>query len=216
MTRKAIWTGAVAVALAVAAAAPAHAQSVSPSAQCPTFRVLHNDQIGSAVFPKGTYAVNAQGVSCGQASQLFSQFLQDYDGKLPGGWRVDPSGQGKASFTQNGRPGFSVALIQGPPPTPPPPSPTGGLCPGNFSVLNNDRIGKLAFPKGSYEILIPRGSIISCGQASNLFRRFLNFPNGRLPKGWRLKAANARFFKPQNPGRKTFRVDPAVNPNSGL
>ena len=201
-------------ALAAAVASPAHAQAV----QCPTFRVLHNDQIGSAVFPKGTYSIRSLSAAapCSQTAQLFAQFLQDYDGKLQAPWRVVSQGRGKATFNRGSQPGFSVALITGPPPTPPPPSPHGTLCPGNFQVLNNDRIGKVSFPRGAYEILIPPRSIITCPQATNLFRRFLNFPSGNLPKAWRVKAVNGMFFKPANPQRKRFRVDPAVGPQGGL
>ena len=214
MIRKCLIIAAAAAALLAATAPSAQAQAAS--AQCPTFRVLHNDQIGTALFPKGVYSVSATGVSCASASQLFAQFLQDYDGNLPKPWRLNAQGSGRATFTQGSAPGFSVAIINGIPPTPPPPAPHGTLCPGNFQVLNNDRIGRVSFPKGAYEILIPRNSIITCAQASNLFRRFLNFPSGKLPKAWRVKATNGMFFKPANPQRKRFRVDPAVSSSGGL
>lgn len=205
---------AAAAAVLLAATAPS-AQAQTASAQCPTFRVLHNDQIGTALFPKGVYSVSATGVSCTSASQLFAQFLQDYDGNLAKPWRVNAQGSGRATFTQGSAPGFSVAIINGTPPTPPPPAPHGTLCPGGFRVLDDDRIGRVNFPRGAYAILIPRNSIITCAQASSLFRRFLNFPAGNLPKAWRVKRANAMFFKPANPQRKRFRVDPAVG-SSGL
>ena len=203
-------------ALAAAVAAPVQAQA--GAVQCPTFQVLHNDQIGSAVFPKGTYSIRSlsAAVPCSQTARLFAQFLQDYDGNLPKPWRVIARGSGQATFNQGSAPGFSVALISGPPPTPPPPPPHGAACPGSFQVQDNDRIGRVAFPAGGYKILIPRGSIINCPQASKLFARFLQFPDGNLPKAWRIKAVSATFFKPANPQRKLFRVDPAVSQAGGL
>ena len=140
------------------------------------------------------------------ASRLFTQFLSDYDGNLPQGWTVVAQGRGRASFNQNGQPGFSVARSGGGNT----PSTYGTVCPGSFQVLNNDTIGPLSFPKGSYRIVLPRGVIVSCGQAFKLFRQFLNRPAGNLPKNWRLKPTIALFFKPGNSKRKKFRVDPAT------
>jgi hypothetical protein len=77
-------------------------------------------------------------------------------------------------------------------------------------VINNDTIGPLVFPQGSYRIVLPPNVITTCPQAINLFRQFLNRPNGDLPKNWRMKATTALFFKPGNSKRKRFRVDPAT------
>lgn len=203
--------GAALAALAISAPGAAAKPNASKAAvQCPsTFRVLHNDTIGTAVLPQGQYVITIQATSltCASAASLLTQFLTDYDGNLPKGWRVNPQGRGKASFSQNGRPGFSVARSKGGGNTP---STYGTVCPGNFQVLNNDTIGPLTFPQGSYRIVIPRGSIITCPQSINLFRQFLNRPAGNLPKNWRMKAATALFYKPGNSKRKKFRVDPAT------
>ena len=49
--------------------------------QCPTFRVLHNDRIGSVNFPKGTYRMTALGgLTCAKSSMLFRDFLQQTQG----------------------------------------------------------------------------------------------------------------------------------------
>lgn len=202
---------------AVAVTAPA-ASAQAGGTQCPTFRVLHDDQIGpNVVLPKGIYSMTSAGtLSCAQASRLFTRFLSDYDGKLPKPWRVMSQGKGKATFTQGKRPGFAVALIRGKPPTPTPSSPLGSVCPGNFQVRDDDRIGSVSFPKGNYEIVITRKSRMSCAAATRLFTRFLDFPNGNLPKKWRIKPAIATFYKPANPKGKRFRVDPGVSTNSGL
>ena len=77
------------------------AQPVSPTngggtygaATCPgTFRVLHNDRIGTLRLPKGRYTITSLGgrVPCSTASQLLARFLQRPSGTLPGGWVVLP------------------------------------------------------------------------------------------------------------------------------
>jgi hypothetical protein len=208
-------TSAIAIAALAALAVTAPQASAAPVAgksavQCPaTFRVLHNDRIGPAVLPQGVYVITTQRatLACATASSLFTQFLSDYDGNLPKGWAVTAQGKGRARFTQNGEPGFSVARQGGGGNTP---SNYGTVCPGSFVVLNNDTIGPLTFPKGSYRIVIPRGSIITCPAAIKLFRQFLNRPAGNLPKNWRMKATTALFYKPGNSKRKKFRVDPAT------
>ena len=208
--RTSILLGGALTALAVAAPQAAADRTATKAAtQCPApFTVLHNDRIGPAVLPQGSYmiTVRAPGLACATASRLFTQFLSDYDGNLPQGWTVVAQGRGRASFNQNGQPGFSVARSGGGNT----PSTYGTVCPGSFQVLNNDTIGSLSFPKGSYRIVLPRGVIVSCGQAFKLFRQFLNRPAGNLPKNWRLKPTIALFFKPGNSKRKKFRVDPAT------
>jgi hypothetical protein len=179
--------------------------------QCPTFRVLHNDRIGTALLPAGTYSVKltrGSKLSCADASNLFARFLEDYDGVLPDGWRVVPKGTGKARFLKPGERGFSVSRQGG----------AGGgrnprlghLCPGNFRVLHNDRIGPLSFPAGVYQIYIPRHSVLPCSKASSLFARFLEEPSGVLPGKWQMKSRRAVFFKKNQPKRRRFRVDPGT------
>jgi hypothetical protein len=63
-------------------------------------------------------------------------------------------------------------------------------CPGDFSVLHNDRIGKLVLPKGPYTISVKR---MTCTDASSNFARFLQRPAGDLPDGWRLFAKRGKF-----------------------
>ena len=204
---------AIALGLALAGAATLCALAISPpraaAAACPNFQVLHNDRIGPAVLPKGTYEIKvlASDLSCQAASKRFTDFLQDYDGKLPAPWAVVAKGTGVAVFTRSGQAAFRARRI----------SSTGGgaaggqkagACPGSFQVQNNDRIGPLRFPKGRYRLIIPPGSIITCDQAAKLFRQFLARPAGNLPKNWSMKRTTALLFKPANPMRKKFRVDP--------
>jgi hypothetical protein len=179
--------------------------------QCPTFRVLHNDRIGAVLLPAGTYGVKltrGSKLSCAQASGLFARFLEDYDGVLPGGWRVVPKGKGKARFVKPGERGFAVSRQGG--------GGGGGnsrlghLCPGSFRVLHNDRIGPLSFPAGVYQIYIPRHSVLPCQRASSLFASFLEAPNDVLPGKWQMKSRRAVFFTKNQPRTRRFRVDPGT------
>lgn len=177
---------------------------------CPgTFRVLHNDRIGKASLPKGQYTIRLittnPSFTCKYASTKFTQFLQDYDGRLGGGWTVKALAVGRAEFLQGGVRKFEVE--KGSAPTPGP-SPVGRPCPGSFRVLNNDRIGPLRFPKGNYKLVLPPNSAISCKQAANYFARFLDIPSGKLPGGWRIRTDTAVFYNQINPAKIQFRVDP--------
>lgn len=75
------------------------------------------------------------------------------------------------------------------------------VCPSTFQVLNNDRIGELQIPKGAYRITVRR---MSCPDASDKFRKFLNYPNGKLPDNWTLRVARAKFRNPQT--GQSFRI----------
>ena len=88
MTRtRRIFAALVAVLAAVAVTAPS--ASAAP-ANCPgTFEVLHNDRIGGMQLPKGPYVVtvlDTATMGCTEASRLFSEFLEDWDGRLPRPW----------------------------------------------------------------------------------------------------------------------------------
>lgn len=179
------------------------------AAGCPSFRVLHNDRIGPANLPAGNYAVTpatASGLSCSDASKLFTRFLEDYDGVLPGGWRVIPQGTGKASFAKGTQPGFTVERSGGEEGGSNPS--LGRLCPGMFSVSATSVVGPLRFTKGQFLLYIPARSLISCRRASVLFTRFLGQPGGRLPFPWRVLNQTATFYKPAHPLRSAFRIEP--------
>lgn len=177
---------------------------------CPAFRVLHNDRIGAANLPAGAYEVtpaSGSGLSCRAASQLFTRFLEDYDGNLPGGWRVTSQGTGKALFTRGNGPGFSVARTRGGEEEGNSPE-LGRLCPGSYTVNHTSVVGSLRFTQGKFLLYIPARSLISCRRASVLFTRFLGQPGGRLPFPWRLVNQTATFYKPAHPLRSAFRVEP--------
>ena len=214
LTRKrlgAVLTAAAVVVLAVVVLAPGNAQAAR--VQCNgTFRVLHNDHVGRLSLPAGNYRITilASGrPSCAQASKLFTQFLEDFDGNLPGPWRISVA---DSTFVKAPGVGFHVSRGSGggggggsggggrhPR--------TGRFCPGTFSVLHNDRIGKLRLPKGKYWIVLLQSNGLSCGQASALFTRFLNDPDGDLPSPWVVDPQTAKFRRGH--GGIGFRVKPA-------
>jgi hypothetical protein len=189
------------VALAVGGAAKAGA------ATCPSFRVLHNDRIGPAVLPAGNYEITVEdaGLSCKATSQLFARFLADYDGNLPGGWKVSARGSGKAAFSRANQAGFSVARTGGGEGGNNPL--VGKLCLQAFTVNAGAKVGPLFFPRGKYLLYQPAGTGITCNRAAVLFTRFLS-AGGQLPFPWKLKNQTATFYKSSNPTRSAFRVEP--------
>jgi hypothetical protein len=206
-------------AAALIAPATASAQTTAPS-ECPaTFSVLHDDQIGSMSLPAGAYTVtllDPAGLSCAEASDLFRQFLEDWDGRLPRPWVANSETR---TFTRGsgGSVGFSVSRSG---------SHSGGgggghhphgaACPGTFQVLHNDRIGTFQVPEGSYLITLLSVGRITCTQASSFLTEFLQDFDGILPTPWVLDPETGSFMRgSRNVG---FRIKEAVgppNPNGG-
>lgn len=176
---------------------------------CPNyFHVLHNDQIGKLKLPEGEYRITliaAGRLTCERASELFSKFLQDWDGDLPGRWRVDVP---TATFSKSRRIGFRVKQAEGPAPNPN----HGGRhpgrgeerCPGTFRVQHNDRIGKLKLPEGNYRLTLLQKKGLTCQRASKLFTKFLEDFDGDLPGRWRVDSQSGEFRKGRD--GKGFRV----------
>jgi hypothetical protein len=206
----------VALAVALGANSAGAAPSVEPmNKSCPGFRVLHNDRIGTAVFPAGTYTVNVEDASlnCKSSAELFARFLEDWDGVLPQPWKVAGEGSGKASFGRGTLGGFSVELTAKAPKEGSGTNPDlGTLCPGTYTVNSTTTIGTLRFTKGAFLVYLPQGSAISCNQASILFTRFLG-AGGSLPSPWKLANQTATFYKPSNPTRTAFRIE---SPNGSV
>jgi hypothetical protein len=203
------------LALAFAARPAGAAPTMAPAPKtCPSFRVLHNDRIGAAVFPAGNYTINLESTSldCKSGGELFARFLEDFDGVLPAPWKVAAEGTGKASFPRGSQPGFSVELtkkqtsgeIEKEGATSPD---LGTLCRNPFTVNHTTTIRPLRFTKGQFLIYLPAGSTINCEQAVVLFQRFLGAsPN--LPSPWKLTTQTATFYKPASPTRSAFRIEP--------
>lgn len=179
----------------------------SPSACPATFSVLHNDKIGTVTFPAGPYNMTVTNVTCSQASALFAQFLQDWDGKLPGGWSLKQSGATRTFAAVKAGKQFTATPAKSPTPAPgPTPAPSSLTCPGSFAVLHSDKIGAMSLPKGNYRINRLTGSQkITCPQASAWFAYFLNNDYaGTLPAPWTMSTSTKTFYD----GSKTngFRV----------
>jgi hypothetical protein len=177
------------------------------AATCPAFRVLHDDRIGAAVLPAGSYEVTvSDGLSCPASSKLFARFLSDWDGNLPKPWRLKAEGSGRATFT-GGSLSFSVRRVGGGEGGGGNPE-IGKLCPGTFTVNAGSDVGPLFFAKGDYLVYIPAKSAITCRRASVLFTRFLAAPGGTLPYPWRMTTQTATFYKSAHPLRSAFRIEP--------
>jgi len=201
---------AVVIAAAVCSSGAVFAVSAaaSPSAAAPTvcpgtFQVLNNDRVGSLSLPAGPYVISISGtLSCTQASSLFTTFLYQWTGNLPGGWVVTSNGFRKGTTA------FTVALTHHKPPSPAPSSLT---CPGGFSVLHNDRIGPASFAQGNYVITLLKRSTshFSCQTASRTFAYFLSTRSSKpLPYPWLLTTKTTTFTeKTTGVG---FRVAPSV------
>lgn len=169
-----------------------------------TFSVLHDDRIGSASLPKGQYTVQllSGGITCASASSLFAQFLDYPSGRLPSPWTSVPFGSNGVSFSNGSNStAFRASLTRR--------STSGGgssgySC-GIFRVLHDDNIGSLYVPRGSYEIVLPSGSTMSCASATRQFDQFLDAEN--LVSPWILNAQTAQFTRGYG-SSQTFRIDP--------
>jgi hypothetical protein len=185
----------------------AAAEAAAAPLRCPaTFQVLHNDRIGRLKLPAGPYRIRIlddQALACRRASKLFAKFLQDFDGNLPGRWRLQVR---TATFTKRGTDqGFRVKKVG---------SQSGGggggrhpsgrheECP-TFRVLHNDRIGTVRFPRGTYQMTALGG--FTCQKSSRRFADFLQLPEGNLPGRWRLRGRTGTFMRGQS--GKGFQVN---------
>ena len=200
--------------VATAALALALAPSASAAeATCPgTFQVLHNDRIGAMQLPAGAYTItvlDSATMGCTEAAHLLSQFLEDWDGRLPRPWVATSSTR---TFTagRNSTVGFRVTPGEPTPPTPPNPPhpPSSRVCAGYFTVLHNDRIGSFSIPRGQYRITLLGYAGVSCSQASTLFARFLQDFDGVLPRPWFLDPSTGSFMKGSR--HIGFRIKPYV------
>jgi len=206
------------VAFALAATTWACASAPSATAQttgattCPgTFQVLHNDSVGTLYLPAGAYSVvvlTPGTLSCSDASELFREFLEDYDGRLTGGWRVDA---GAKSFTRRGQ-GFRVTAASPTPPTPP----SKRVCPSYFTVVQTDHIGSFTVRKGRYRITLLSVGRMTCSQASVFLAQFLQDFDGVLPRPWFLDPSTGSFMRGSR--YVGFRIKPwsgPLPPNGG-
>jgi hypothetical protein len=180
--------------------------------RCPgTFTVEHNDRIGGMQLPKGPYVVtvlDSATMGCTEASRLFSQFLEDWDGRLPRPW-VATNSTRTFRAGRNSTVGFKVAPDTNPnPPTPPEP-PSGRVCPGYFTVEHNDRIGSFQIPKGNYRITLLSLRVVGCRRAVRYLQKFLQDYDGVLPSPWHLDPGTGTFQRGH--AHIGFRIKPYVS-----
>jgi hypothetical protein len=178
-------------------AAPGAAHAQAPAACPATFEVLHDDTVGALYLPKGSYAItllDAGALSCAEASDLFRQFLEDWDGRLRRPWVVDAR---NATFRRGagGSVGFSVAAAASGGGGGGGHHPGGTICPGTFQVLHNDHIGTFAVPSGHYLITLLSVGRITCSRASAYLARFLDDFDGVLPTPWFLDPETGSFMR---------------------
>lgn len=186
MRRKPALLTLVVAALATLALALPAAPAAAATRCRASFHVLHDDHIGRMSLPAGQYTLRVVGIRCASAARLFAEFLQDYDGHLRYPWRAAP--RTRTFIRGNGPVTFSVRRQTYPPTPPRPPTPSNpATCPGTFSVLHNDHIGPLQFPRGAYQLRL-LGPDLTCQRAAQLFARFLDHPSGALPAPWTLGA----------------------------
>jgi hypothetical protein len=197
--------------LSVLALALPGASQAAP-ARCPaTFQVLHDDHIGKLSLPAGPYVIDvldSSRLSCEDASDLFRQFLEDFDGKLQRPWVLSVATRtftrGSGSST-----GFKVTRSSGGGGGGRHPA-SGKACPSFFHVLHNDHIGRLKLPAGEYGITLLSVGRISCARAARYFAQFLQDFDGRLARPWTLDVETGSFERgSRNVG---FRVKPTGNP----
>jgi hypothetical protein len=177
-----------------AALAAGFTASASGATTCPSFHVLHNDSIGTVKIPAGMYTVTPKGVTCKNSSILIARFLNDWDGKLPDGWV--PSASGKTIKFTKGTTGETISMKLGYSPSGGGSNRQNGLCPGNFTVLHNDKIGALSLKAGQYQI-ITKG--LFCWFDASKLAYFLDYnESGKLPSPWTVDVALAKIQRSPN------------------
>jgi hypothetical protein len=81
-------------------------------------------------------------------------------------------------------------------------------CPATFAVLHDDQIGSMSLPAGPYAITLLDPTRLTCAQASDLLRQFLEDWDGRLPRPWVANAATRTFTRGSG-GSVGFSVAPS-------
>jgi hypothetical protein len=86
-------------------------------------------------------------------------------------------------------------------------APASQTCRASFTVLHNDRVARMAVPRGAYSV---RVSGVSCAGAPKLIGRFLDDFDGVLPGGWTTAATGVGFTNPSTGAAIT--MTPAARP----
>ena len=192
----------------IPAAASAQTQTLTT---CPVqYQVPRDDTIGKLKLSAGSYFItvlNPANLSCAKAAQNLGEFLLDFDGVLRRPWIYDTSTQ---TFVRGkGSPiGFFVSRAG--------PASAGGTgCPGTFSVLHNDHIGRLTVNRGPYRITVLNPKSLTCSQASRNLSEFLQDYNGVLRRPWIIASLTTATFTRGRGSTIGFRIKPATKRSSG-
>lgn len=86
-------------------------------------------------------------------------------------------------------------------------------CP-KFRVMHNDKIGKVSFPAGYYDVTLLNGNKLTCPQSTKLFAEFLQDWDGNLRKPWVLNGKTMTFSAGRNSDRG-FRVSKSGSGGGG-
>lgn len=86
-------------------------------------------------------------------------------------------------------------------------------CP-QFRVMHNDKIGKVSFPAGYYDVTLLNGDKLTCPQSTKLFAEFLQDWDGKLRKPWVLNGRTMTFSAGRSSDRG-FRVSKAGSGGGG-
>lgn len=187
-----------ALAVATIATLPAPA-SAATAATCPgTFQVLHNDRVGALKLPAGGYQILATGLSCQQASSLFTRFLNDWDGVLPSPWRVVAARSQFVRGTSNIN--FIVRRVTAPP--------AAGACPGSFAIYEPVTAAGLRLGLGHWSLTASGG--LSCRTAFLVFAQTAD--TNLVPPGWTVDPATNTFRR----GGQSFVATNLGDPPSGI
>ena len=173
--------------VAVVAIATPVASAAQPK-NCGTFKVMHNDKIANHAIAKGTYRLDALGVSCDVVAGdygLFDQFItQDETTSLPRPWKYSVAKR-NPKFSAGAGDYFTATKVAAKAIAQPAQGPQNAPCAPNFKVTSDQTIDKRLFLKGSYQI---NAFGISCAKVIGkygLFEQFLTQDDSRsLPKPW--------------------------------
>jgi len=179
---------AVSVALVTVAAVAAPSASAAPPKNCGTFKLSHNDKVANRAITKGSYRLDALGVSCDVVAGdygLFDQFIaQDQTTSLPSPWKYSGS-KGKLKFSDGKGVYFTATKVAAKALAQSAQGPQNAPCKPNFKVVSDQTIDKRLFLKGTYQI---NAFGISCAKVIGrygLFDQFLTQADARpLPKPW--------------------------------
>jgi len=107
---------------------------------CGNYKVTTNELIAGIKFPKGSYQINAFGISCTKvmgSKGIFAQFLKLKDkDPLPKPWRYLVDAIGAPKFSSSAGVGFRIKLIISTPSPTPTPTPIGNSGPQDGALCD--------------------------------------------------------------------------------